>query len=314
MGFGKRKQYLMSQVQSGGGGGTGAVSFATDSLDVIKAEAERISNYYEANGTIPSDTPYGIYNPENNDTDNVRTITLSTNEQIQVAIIGMCHDDLTTAYDGGGTKAGLTLGMVDCLATTAIMNTTALNTGGWRDSAMRTTMATYLSQLPAEWQSVIAPVEKTTSAGGFSSTIYTTTDSLFILSMMEVFGTIYRNSGTQYSFSGEGTQYEYFANAPLITDTNNVTWTALSGNSGTCISNGTTYLNSKGESKIVSSGRYVNYRNAKGNGYQSGTVSIWWLRSPNSSNSGNFCCVGYNGNCFNNIANNSYGVSFGFCI
>lgn len=39
----------------------------------------------------------------------------------------------------------------------------------------------------------------------------------------------------------------------------------------------------------------------------------WWLRSPNYNNATNFVYVNNNGNANNNNANNTYGVSFGFC-
>ena len=39
----------------------------------------------------------------------------------------------------------------------------------------------------------------------------------------------------------------------------------------------------------------------------------WWERSPNGSNSNNFCYVNNNGNANNNNATNSYGVApFGY--
>lgn len=38
----------------------------------------------------------------------------------------------------------------------------------------------------------------------------------------------------------------------------------------------------------------------------------WWERSPNASNSNNFCNVNSNGNANNNNANNNGGVCFGF--
>ena len=38
----------------------------------------------------------------------------------------------------------------------------------------------------------------------------------------------------------------------------------------------------------------------------------WWERSPNASNSNNFCNVNSNGNANNNNANNTNGVCFGF--
>ena len=45
----------------------------------------------------------------------------------------------------------------------------------------------------------------------------------------------------------------------------------------------------------------------------SGSANIWWLRSPNVSNSSNFRYINSTGNVNNNNANNTYGVSFGFC-
>ena len=38
----------------------------------------------------------------------------------------------------------------------------------------------------------------------------------------------------------------------------------------------------------------------------------WWERSPNASNTTNFCNVNSNGNANNNNASNSNGVAFGF--
>ena len=40
-------------------------------------------------------------------------------------------------------------------------------------------------------------------------------------------------------------------------------------------------------------------------------ASNWWLRSPVSSSSSNFCNVNNNGNSNNNNASNSNGVAFG---
>lgn len=40
----------------------------------------------------------------------------------------------------------------------------------------------------------------------------------------------------------------------------------------------------------------------------------WWLRSPNASNTTNFCNVNTNGNANNNNAYNSNGFAPGFCL
>ena len=42
------------------------------------------------------------------------------------------------------------------------------------------------------------------------------------------------------------------------------------------------------------------------------STAWWWERSPNASNTTNFCNVNSNGNANNNNASNSNGVAFGF--
>ena len=119
-------------------------------------------------------------------------------------IIGFDHDTLTTA-DGGRTKAGITFQLVDCLKTTYSMNGSNTNVNGWRGSTMRTsTMATLLNQLSSDLKSVLKFVNKVTSVGNNSSGLEITSDKLFLLSEIEVFG------ATQYSYAGEGKQYEYY--------------------------------------------------------------------------------------------------------
>lgn len=122
----------------------------------------------------------------------------------QFQIIGFDHDDLTTK-DGTRTKAGITFQMVDCLNTTYSMNGSNTNVNGWRGSTMRTsTMATLLNQLSSDLKSVLKFVNKVTSKGNNQSGLETTSDKLFLLSEIEVFG------ATQYSYAGEGKQYEYY--------------------------------------------------------------------------------------------------------
>ena len=122
--------------------------------------------------------------------------------------MGFNLDSVSSSTAYGSTtatgKAGMTLQMVDCLATTASMNSSNTNSGGWESCAMRTNMATYLSQLTSAWQSVVKQVNKLSSAGNQSTTIKTTADKLFLLSEVEIFGS------TTYSVSGEGTQYAYY--------------------------------------------------------------------------------------------------------
>lgn len=121
------------------------------------------------------------------------------NVNYAVQIIGFNHDTLST-----NGKAGITFQLVDCLNATAQMNSSNTNVGGWTSCAMRTAMSTYLNQLPSDLKNVIKTVKKLTSAGNQSATINTTEDKLFLLSEVEIFGTV------TYSKAGEGTQYDWY--------------------------------------------------------------------------------------------------------
>ena len=173
----------------------------------------------------------------------------------QIDIIGKNHD----TYTAGG-KAPLTFQLHDCYADTKAMSSSNTNSGGWKNSAMRTThLPAILALMPTEVQNGIREVNKLTSAGNKSSTINTTADKLFLLSDVEIFGS------TNHSAAGEGTQYDYYK---------------------------------AGNSKVKN---------------RNGFAANWWERSPNASNSTNFCLVNSNGNANNNNASNANGVAFGFC-
>ena len=138
-------------------------------------------------------------------------VTLSLNgTNYAFDIIGFNHDTLTDANTYGKAtatgKAGITFQMHDLFATYYPMNSSNTNSGGWKNSAMRTsTMATMKSYLPSAWQAVIKPVNKTSGTGGGSTSgTETVSDSCFLLAEIEMFGS------TTYSVSGEGTQYVYY--------------------------------------------------------------------------------------------------------
>ena len=115
-------------------------------------------------------------------------------------IIGFDHDTKTS-----GGKAGITFQLVNCLNSKYQMNSTNTSDVGWQGCTMRTsTMATLLTKLPSALQNVIKAVNKLTSAGSQSATINTTSDKLFLLSEVEIFGF------TANSNSGEGSQYAYY--------------------------------------------------------------------------------------------------------
>lgn len=119
----------------------------------------------------------------------------------RIDIIGKNHDDLA---DGTG-KAPLTFQLHDCYDETKQMNSFNTNSGGWQNSAMRSThLPAILNLMPAEVKAAIRDVQKKSSAGNQSSSIQTTNDKLFLLSEIEIFGS------TTYSFAGEGKQYAYY--------------------------------------------------------------------------------------------------------
>lgn len=121
-----------------------------------------------------------------------------------INIIGKNHDPYS---DGSGT-APLTFQLHDCYGTAYKMNNAmqGTNEGGWTDCDMRNThLPNILVLMPSEVQTGIREVNKLTSAGDRSSTIKTTADKLFLLSEIEIFGSV------TYSKSGEGSQYAYYS-------------------------------------------------------------------------------------------------------
>lgn len=118
----------------------------------------------------------------------------------RIDIIGKNHDD----YADGSGKAPLTFQLHDCYGELKNMNSSNTNSG-WTNCAMRQThLPAILAKMPAEVQNGIRAVNKLTSAGSQSATIKTTADKLFLLSEIEIFGSI------SYSKTGEGTQYDYY--------------------------------------------------------------------------------------------------------
>ena len=118
-----------------------------------------------------------------------------------IDIIGKNHDD----YSDGSGKAPLTFQLHDCYGTQYAMNASASNVGGWGSCDMRINrLPVILAKMPAVVRSRIREVNKLTLAGSQSATINTTADKLFLLSEIEIFGSI------KFSKSGEGTQYDYY--------------------------------------------------------------------------------------------------------
>ena len=119
----------------------------------------------------------------------------------QIDIIGKNHDVYT---DGSGT-APLTFQLHDCYIEAKQMYSTNLSGLGWKNTDMRLTyLPAILALMPAEVKNGIHAVNKKTSEGGNSTTIETVSDTLFLLSEVEIFGT------ASSSVAGEGSQYDYY--------------------------------------------------------------------------------------------------------
>ena len=119
----------------------------------------------------------------------------------QIDIIGKNHD---VYADGSGT-APLTFQLHDCYSEAKQMYSTNLSGLGWKNTDMRLTyLPAILALMPAEVKNGIHAVNKKTSEGGNSTTIETVSDTLFLLSEAEIFGT------ASASVAGEGSQYDYY--------------------------------------------------------------------------------------------------------
>ena len=158
------------------------VIFANNSWEAIIAACQR--------GNVPDSWAVG----------DSKMMTINDTDY-QIDIIGKNHD----TYTAGGT-APLTFQMHDCYKTISAMNSSDTTKGGWTDCYMRNTrLPAILALMPSEVRTAIREVNKLTSAGNQSSTISTTADKLFLLSEIEIFGSV------NHSQAGEGSQYAYYS-------------------------------------------------------------------------------------------------------
>lgn len=118
-----------------------------------------------------------------------------------IDIIGKNHD----SYADGSGLAPLTLQMHECDGMFYKMDTSGLNTAGWKESYIRSTvMPALLEKLPGEVKAAVREVSKQTGAGDAVSAIDTTADKLFLPSLIEITGAVGEST------PGEGTQYPYY--------------------------------------------------------------------------------------------------------
>ena len=135
------------------------------------------------------------------------------NETYYAFIIGFNHNSSkegsnTVHFQFGKTSAGVDIAFCSNFANQYggkgfYMNYNSTNSGGWRDSYMRSTICpAFLAAMPVEWQSVIADCTK------YSNFSTPTSDKIWLLSEFEVYGTNeYANS---YYEVMHHKQYDYY--------------------------------------------------------------------------------------------------------
>lgn len=129
-----------------------------------------------------------------------KTIELYTGEQAKMILLDSEKDTIT---DGGVAKT--TFGILG-LDEHYRMNPTNTNRGSYAGSEMNMVyMERIFRLLPEQLRQNIKTVNKKTSAGEGSSEIVVSPHKLWLFSESEMRGE------PQYSYSGEGEQYEYFA-------------------------------------------------------------------------------------------------------
>ena len=136
-----------------------------------------------------------------------KELELITGEKLTAVIIGFDHDVIYN--DKSDAAAGITFAIEGVLDGWFEMNEDDTNKGGWKNSKMRTVYMSRIEKLlPAELRVVLRTVAKFTGKGGGSDDVETTADKLFLFSEAEIIG-----DDVEYSASGEGSQYPYFADA-----------------------------------------------------------------------------------------------------
>lgn len=126
-------------------------------------------------------------------------------------IIGFDHDTPADTASYGRSKAGITL-LLNGSVFGGWMNATADNSGGWKNCNYRNShidewKSSYFYRDVDGFIDVLVPVSKKSGKGGGSTSgTDTTTDTFFLPAEIEILGS------NTYSVSGEGTQYDYYAN------------------------------------------------------------------------------------------------------
>ncbi len=251
-----------------------AITYTWDELSTI---AKMISN----NSSITNDT-VEVNVKLNGETKTLGVGDTATVDSKKVRILGFNHDTLTTetAYDGAKTatgKAGISFEYVTFLITSAKMNSSDTNSGGWGSCALRSTLnSTTYNGLSIKDKIKQVQKEFIQTYNNKGSKTYSS-DYLWLLSCGEIWNNGYNGGVTRgHAIATEGSQYKY-------------------------------YKTTLGSTTYNSSTNYTKKPNTS-------SPSKWWLRSPYNCSSVYFCEVHSNSSCNYDNASDSYGVAPGFSI
>ena len=253
-----------------------------DSIEYSWSEIAEIAKAISNNTSITDDTETATVTV-NGVQKTLNVGDTATLDGKKVRILGFNHDELadsdkTTAYDSATEtgKAGISFEYVDFL-TSAGMNSSDTNSGGWSASALRGTLngTTYSSMITTYH---IKKVKKDYIPTYNVASTQQTEDYLWLLSCGEILDNGYNEGTTRgYAITTEGKQYKYYK-------------TKL----------GSTKFNSSNNITIKPS---------------VSNSSWWWLRSPSCGGDDSFCSVSSYGLCnTNGGASASYVVAPGFSI
>ena len=252
-----------------------------DSIEYSWSEIAEIAKAISNNTSITDDTETATVTV-NGVQKTLNVGDTATLDGKKVRILGFNHDELadsdkTTAYDSATEtgKAGISFEYVDFL-TSASMNSSNTNLGGWKNTELRGTLngATY-SSLITKYN--IKKVKKDYIPTYNVASIQQTEDYLWLLSCGEIWDNGYNGGATRgYAITTEGKQYKYYK----------------------INLKSTSYSNSNSITKKASVNNSI----------------WWWLRSPHCYNSYGFCAVHSDGTCSTGYARGSVGIAPGFSI
>lgn len=160
-----------------------------------------------------------------------KAVELSNGKTVHVRIIGFRHD-----VKEDGTKAGITFLFDEAVSMQPYANS-GLTSGGWKGSSARSWLSdTFYPLLPEDARAAIVGVKKSSnnkggvSEGSFGAeAVSSTTDKLFLLSLVEIAGNSDANhkwqspyTDAQYSWcnsvtDAEGSQYSLFSELGVST-------------------------------------------------------------------------------------------------